>query len=182
MTGGGADIWTGADAFRFHYMTVTGNVTITARVGSINTNGGTLNTIAKAGVMIREKLTAGAKNAMMLVTPTASNGYRFQNRPTENGTTVRNFGGSATGTGWVRLSRVSNVIRSYYSSNGSTWTELFPVAGSTTPLTLTMTSAVEVGLAVTSHNTANTVTVDFDNVTFNPTQNPPARPGGARPT
>ena len=41
MTGGGADIWTATDAFRFHYMTVTGNVTITARVASMVTNGGT---------------------------------------------------------------------------------------------------------------------------------------------
>ena len=49
VTGAGADIQGAADAFRFVYVTVTGNCTIIARVASLQN----VNTWSKAGVMIR---------------------------------------------------------------------------------------------------------------------------------
>ena len=76
VSGSGADIWGTADAFQFVYQPLTGDGQIVARVTTVpNTD-----PWAKAGVMIREDLTAGARNAAVLVTP--SNGVAFQRRVT----------------------------------------------------------------------------------------------------
>ena len=74
--------------------------------------------------MMRENLTAGAQNAMALVTPTAANGYRFQNRPTAGGTTTdRRSPVSAAGAGWLRLSASATSSPPQFSTNGSDpWT------------------------------------------------------------
>jgi len=50
VNGGGADIWYTSDQFNYVYQSLTGDLTLTARVASQqNTDGW-----AKAGVMIRE--------------------------------------------------------------------------------------------------------------------------------
>jgi len=169
VTGGGADIWGTADAFRFHYMTVTGNVTLTAQVTSQQNT----DSFAKAGVMMRESLTAGpgARNVMTVLTPVAANGYRFQSRSTVGATTAKATSAVPQNTpGWVRIVRSGNNFTSFFSLNGSTWTQI----GGT--VTIAMPAAMEVGLAVSSHNAAALSTVEFANVTFNPPQTPPSPP------
>ena len=175
LEGGGTDIWNAADSFRFVYQTVAGNTSISAQVVSLeNTNG-----FAKAGVMMRETLAAGSKNVMALVTPTTANGYRFQRRIATNGTTDKVIAGTATGTGWVRLTRSGNSFSAFYSTNSTngsngTWTAIGPA------VTITMASSIEVGLAVTSHYVppapAVLATAEFNNVVFNPPITPPAPP------
>src|SRR3974390_7906 len=60
VSGSGADIWGTVDAFQFDYQSLTGDATITARVISqANTNAW-----AKAGVMIRETLSASSTEAL----------------------------------------------------------------------------------------------------------------------
>jgi uncharacterized protein YjdB/beta-glucanase (GH16 family) len=151
--GSGADIWGAADAFRFVSQTVTGDVTITARVASLgNTDGW-----AKAGVMVRETTAAGSTHAFTGVT--ASNGLAFQRRLTTGGQSEHTAGPAGTAPYWVRLTRVGNVISSFVSTTGTTWTQVGAA------VTITMTSSVQVGLAVTSHNNTVLSTATFDNVT-----------------
>ncbi len=70
----GSDIWSGADEFHFVYQPMTGNGEVIARLASLaNTD-----SWAKAGVMIRESLTAQSRHAMTAVS--AGNGYAFQRR------------------------------------------------------------------------------------------------------
>jgi len=157
VRGSGADVWGTADAFRFVYVSLAGNVTITARVTSIQN----VNSWSKAGVMMRSGLTAGAANMYMLTSPTATNGHRIQNRDTASGTTVST---QATGNGtapvWVRLVRSGNNFSAFYSSNGTTFTAVGPTRA------ITMASAIQIGLAVTSHSTTTTLAAGvFDNVT-----------------
>lgn len=150
--GSGADIWGTADGFRFVYQSLNGDGEIKARVVSqTNTDGW-----AKAGVMIRESLTAGSKHAFTCVTP--SNGLAFQRRASTDGTSDHTSGGSGTVPVWVRLVRSGNTFTSYRSSDGSSWTQI----GSAT---ISMASQVYVGLAVTSHNNSVTSTAVFENVT-----------------
>ena len=52
VTGSGDDIWNSADAFRFVYVTNSGNCTIVARVVSVQNIDGW----SKAGMMVRESL------------------------------------------------------------------------------------------------------------------------------
>jgi hypothetical protein len=74
------DIWETADAFRFAYVTATGNCTIIARVGGVQNT----DAWAKAGVMIRSSLAANAPNAFIAVTP--GNGVTWQYRTTAEAT------------------------------------------------------------------------------------------------
>src|SRR5204863_9349130 len=74
LEGSGADIWGTADAFHFVWQTLSGDGEIIARVGSLDNT----NAWAKAGLMVRDGLDAGAMQASVVVTP--SNGITFQRR------------------------------------------------------------------------------------------------------
>ena len=152
--GSGADIGGSADAFHYIYQPLNGDGTIIARIATQYNS----DPSAKAGVMIRETLTAGSKYAAVVITP--STGIIFQRRTATNGTTANT---TATGTQlvvpyWLKLTRTGNSLASYYSSDGLTWTS----GGSTS---VTMGSSVFIGLAVTSHSVFNsTATIDQVNL------------------
>ncbi|HYC86873.1 MAG TPA: alpha-amylase family glycosyl hydrolase [Chryseosolibacter sp.] len=151
VNGSGADVFDFADEFRFVYQQFSGNVTVTARVGSLTNT----NAWAKAGVMIRETLAANASNAAMLLTP--SNGFNFQYR---NGTGAGSTAaGNAGGTipNWVRITRSGNTLTGYRSTNGTTWTQ-------TGSVTITMPAAVYIGFFATSHNDGVVTAATFTNV------------------
>src|SRR6185436_13578064 len=63
VKGAGADVWGTADQFQFVYQPMTGNGQVTARVASLTNP----NAWTKAGVMIRNQLTAGSAHAFALV-------------------------------------------------------------------------------------------------------------------
>lgn len=167
VAGAGADIQGTADAFRFVYVPVTGNCTIIARVVSVQD----IDPWSKAGVMIRADLGAGAANAFVAVTP--GNGVTWQYRASTNGNTSYNNTGGLNAPYWVKLSRSGNTFAGYRSPDGAAWT----LQGSTT---ITVSSNVYAGLALTSHNSSSLCTAMFDNVTAPgwPTPLPPAIPGG----
>jgi regulation of enolase protein 1 (concanavalin A-like superfamily) len=152
--GSGADIGGSADAFHYIYQPLNGDGKIIARIVTQYNS----DPSAKAGVMIRENLTAGSKYAAVVITP--SNGIIFQRRTATNGTTANT---TATGSQfvvpyWLKLTRTGNSLATYYSSDGLTWTS----AGSSS---VTMGSSVFIGLAVTSHSVFNsTATIDQVNL------------------
>ena len=110
---------------------------------------------AKAGVMIRETLAAGSKQAGMFVS--AARGVAFQRRPTTGGTSVSTAGSLSAAPLWVKLTRAGSTVAAYESSDGATWT----LVGTDT---IAMAADVFVGLAVTSHTTAALATATFDGV------------------
>ena len=75
ITAAGADIWDRADQFHFVYQPISGNVEIVARVVSI----AYIDDWSKAGIMIRESLTASSRHASVFLSP--ANGFAFQRRP-----------------------------------------------------------------------------------------------------
>ncbi len=151
IQGSGADIWNSADAFRYVYQLLTGDVTITARVVSqSNTNVG-----AKAGVMIRAGLDAASVHAMSAVTPGCN--LVFQYRTATGGTTSNTTGPIGAAPYWVRMQRTGSTFSSFASVDGQTWIK----EGSAT---ITMPSQVYVGMIVTSHNNGTLGTGVFDNV------------------
>jgi enterochelin esterase-like enzyme/fibronectin type 3 domain-containing protein len=151
VTGSGDDIWNSADAFRFVYVTNSGNCTIIARVVSVQNIDGW----SKAGVMIRDSLDPGAANAFIAVTP--GNGVTWQYRSSDGGGCNNNTtGGSAPY--WVKLVCSGSTFTGYCSPNGTNWTQL----GSTTLTNVTSTAYI--GLAVTSHNNSSLCMAKFDNV------------------
>ena len=154
LNGSGADIYGTADEFRFAYQTVTGDVTITARVTSLTNT----NSHAKAVVMMRDGLAPGARNVAAVVTPTSSNGYRLQYRNAAGGSTVTTTGGNSAMPGYLRVKRVGNTFTAYSSSNGTSFTQIGA------PQTISMPSSIQVGLGVTSHNDGVIAGGGFDNV------------------
>jgi hypothetical protein len=86
----------------------------------------------------------------MVVTP--SNGMSFQFRSgTGYSTTTYQSAGKAAPY-WVRVSRTSNTVKGFLSSDGINWTQLGYSK------TIYMATNVYIGLCVSSHNT-NTLNV-----------------------
>ena len=171
VTGGGADIQGNGDAFRFVYVTATGNCTITARVPSVQNT----DPWSKAGVMIRESLNTNSANAFIAVTP--GNGVTWQYRSSAGGGTTYN---NTTGLGapdWVRLVRNGNTFTGYCSADGATWTQQGTAA-------FTIASTVYVGLALTSHNSLSLCAATFDNASAPNwlSSTPPPSPAGLSAT
>jgi regulation of enolase protein 1 (concanavalin A-like superfamily) len=151
VRGAGADVWGSADAFRYVWQPLHGDGDVVARVATVEN----VAAWVKAGVMIRERLTADSAQAFMLVS--AGKGLSFQRRVAMGGLSTSSSGGSGTAPVWVKLERRANVITAYQSADGVTWS----VVGSDT---FTMPSDVLVGLAVSSHDTTRLATATFDGV------------------
>jgi regulation of enolase protein 1 (concanavalin A-like superfamily) len=82
-------------------------------------------------------------------------------------TTAGSMPSIATATGltaprWVRMQRVGNSFRAYYSSNGTTWTQF---GGNKT---ISMATSAYLGQAVTSGTNSSLCTGTFSNVTATP--------------
>ncbi|WP_254274624.1 hypothetical protein [Haloarcula marina] len=155
LNGAGDDIYGSADHCHFAYEQVSGDTTIQTRV----TRQEATHDWAKAGVMIRDSLSADAKNAMMYVTPDnpSANGSRFQWRSSTGGSssnTDPNDGVNAPY--WVKIERVGDTLTGYNSRDGQSWTEIGSV-------TISMTDPY-IGLAVTSGLQGTLCTSNFDEV------------------
>jgi fibronectin type 3 domain-containing protein len=161
VTGSGDDIWNAADAFRFVYVTATGNCTIVARVTALQD----VDPWSKAGVMLRASLASNAANAFIAVTP--GNGVTWQYRSSTGGDSYNNTTTGLRAPYWVKLVRSGSTFTGSRSPDGVTWTQL----GTTT---FTIASTAYIGLALTSHNNSSLCMAAFDNVT---TPNWPTLPG-----
>ena len=138
VAGSGADVWGTADEFRFVYQQLTGDSTIITRVSSMEN----VNAWVKAGVMMRETLSANSKHAFMIMSP--GYGLAFQRRTATGGSTTHTDGGAKATPYYVGLKRTGNTFTAYKSVDGVSWT----VVGSQS---ITMASTIYVGLAVSSH-------------------------------
>jgi phosphatidylserine/phosphatidylglycerophosphate/cardiolipin synthase-like enzyme len=147
----GADVWGVADELHFASRTLTGDGSIVARVAAVDN----VDPWTKAGLMIRESLTAGSAHAFMLVTP--GKGLAFQRRISASGISTHSSGGIGTAPVWLKLTRVGQIVSAFRSTDGVTWT---PVASDTIALGPT----VHVGLAVTSHRDGRLAAATFDGV------------------
>lgn len=161
LQGSGADIGGTADAFRFAYQTLNGDNQF---IGRVVTQDAT-DPANKVGIMIRESLDPGARNAFVALSSGLGGGFQF--RSTTDGNTS---GFAASGTPaapyWVKLVKTGSIYSGWLSPNGLSWTQ----AG--TPVDLGFGaggSTAYVGQAITSHNNAvlSTATVDNYSQTIN---------------
>lgn len=149
---GGQDIWNVSDQFHFVHQQMTGDVDIRARVASLQNT----NSWAKAGVMIRNSLAAGAAHAFMALTP--DNGFAFQQRVTASGQSTHTAGAAGAAPAWVRLTRIGTTLEGYHSRDGVNWTSLGRV-------TIAMGQTIYVGLAVSSTNGSQRTVASLTDVT-----------------
>jgi Ricin-type beta-trefoil lectin domain-like len=152
INGSGSDIWGAADSFNYASQSVSGDVTVVARVATEENT----SSWAKCGVMFRESTDAGAAYVGLYVTP--SNGVSMQFRGATGAGAIdlaRQAG--PTAPYWVKLVRNGNIFTGYSSADGATWTQV----GSTN---VTMSSTATAGLAVCAHANTTLNTSTFDNV------------------
>jgi photosystem II stability/assembly factor-like uncharacterized protein len=161
LIGGGAGISGTADAFRFAYISLTGDGSITARVMSVPSDSPS-NHNAKAGVMIRDGLGAGAANVLMAISSSSANGAFFQYRATSGGATLTSLTRGVWSPYWVRLARSGNTFTAYYSADGAAWA----LVGT---ITIAMSATVEFGLAVTASDNNQLDISAFQNVSVTTT-------------
>ncbi len=151
MRGSGTDIAASADEFHYTYQPVSGNVTIVARVATLqNTHAS-----ARGGIMIRESLAANSRLAAMLLTPT--NGLAFHRRTVTGAHIASTAGPLVPAPYWVKLVRVGSTFTGSTSPDGVAWTP-------TGSVTVSMPSNVLIGLALTSHVNGTINTSTFDGV------------------
>ena len=160
VTGGGPDIWDTADGFHFVYQTRTGDVSIVARVVSMQYT----HDNAKASVMIRGSLAPSAHNAAMDMEPPGWPIFQWRDSLVD---TTQMFMPDTMGyplvsfPQWIRLDRKGDTLSGYYSDDGINWTwEASHV--------VILPTDVFVGLAVTSHRTDMLCTAVFDSVRIVP--------------
>src|SRR5262249_30055540 len=149
VPGAGSETDTGAtDGFHFVYQPLNGDGTIVARIASIQQNN------RRAGVMIRETLDAASANAFMeLFNGTAVFAYRSSTAAGPVSLTTP----SISVPYWVKLTRLGSRFTGYISPDGGSWTQV----GSAS---ITMSTSVYMGLAVTARDTSQVITATFDNV------------------
>jgi outer membrane protein assembly factor BamB len=160
VQGGGNDIWSVYDQFRYEWQTLAGDGTVSAHI-TAQTN---TDPWAKAGVMLRATTDGGSPYYAAFVTP--GNGITIQYRPTQGGFPAQ-LGIPGAVPAYLQVARwtdtrstpATEYFTTYTSPDGITWTE---VAGST--VNLNMTGSLLAGLAVTSHNAGFVSTATFDTV------------------
>jgi len=157
MSADGVDIWGTADEFRFAYKQLSGDGSIIATVKSILWVPGS-DDWSKGGVMIRDTLDAGAKNAFIAISTGAGDGATFQWRTSTGGSSSS----SRTLTGIsppasVKLVRQGNIFTGYVFLNGQ-WQQEGQSA------TVAMGNTVYIGLALTSHSVGETTVAKFSDV------------------
>ncbi|MFZ0826187.1 MAG: beta-galactosidase GalA [Verrucomicrobiia bacterium] len=154
VSGSGADIWGTNDAcqFVYVYVPISTNCDIRARVVSVQNTSGN----AKAAVMIRETLTAGSRQALADVEPTAGIEFLWRTNTGFNTTSATVAG--QTAPNWVRLTRTNNTFRAYWSPDGNAWTQIGA------PTNINMAVSAYAGLAVCAHNNTVLNTSVLDNV------------------
>ena len=150
ITGGGADLGGVNDQFQFSYQLRNGDFDFKVRLDSLSL----ADAWAEAGLVARENLTAGARSAGVLATPSISGAY-FQSRSTAGGVTALagSFPVNYPNT-WLRLKRVGDVFTGYAGFDGQNWTQLGTAS-------LALPAGIYLGFAVSSHNTNQLTTAAF---------------------
>jgi hypothetical protein len=147
----GADIWNQADAFHFVSQPLSGDVTLIARVVSLENT----NVWCKAGVMVRQSFDPDTVNVFMCLSPVGNVAFQWRLKPGAAEECVH--GSQSVPPYWVKLTRAGNLFTGYLSPEGKQWQKVGEH-------TVEMPRDVLAGLAVTSHNDAAATRAVMDNV------------------
>jgi hypothetical protein len=156
LTSTGTDIWGTNDTFNYLYQSMGTNGQIVALVGAMQGGG----VWAKAGVMIRETLDPGSRQAMMDVT--LNRGVYFQWRSTIGGESRQSRGANSAAPYWIKLVRSGDWIGGYASADGTNWSLVDWQTISN------LSEQVYIGLAVSAGSARGTAAALFDEVDIGP--------------
>jgi hypothetical protein len=160
---GAGDIWPGLtyDYSQFASTALTGDGEIVAELTSQtypNTSG------ARAGVMLRD--TSGSQSQFAGMLFLQSNTVDFMYRTTADTASTAVAVSGLSLPIWLKVVRSGNSFSGYYSTNGSSWTQVG------TTQTIAMAASIQAGLAVSSHDSSEVSTATFTNLIISPTLTP----------
>ncbi|MGN6370532.1 MAG: LamG-like jellyroll fold domain-containing protein [Phycisphaerae bacterium] len=161
MTGLGNDVWSNtADDAQFAYQAMTGDCAMVARV----TSSQVFTTSAKAGLMIRDSLSAAVSQRGWIGITDDTLMESYMNGWTET------WGGSNWAKRsqplppgipyWLKIERMGNLITTYSSQDGTSWAAIESSYYGNLPSTL------YIGLFVCAGATTSPTTATFDHVAF----------------
>jgi regulation of enolase protein 1 (concanavalin A-like superfamily) len=173
VTAGGADIWGNRDEFHFACIEMGGNFSLTAKLEALEM----ADPYTKAGIMLRAGSDPGAVHLMLFAfgdnkaRNKNNGGIEFQSRMMKYSDCTSVYPAQPLASPaefpvaypdvWLRLQRRDDVYEGFVSKDGEMWRRYcqhkMVIPG--TPL---------LGLAVTAHNAAKTVTARFSNVDYIP--------------
>lgn len=170
IVAGGVDIWEAEDQFHFVHKVMSGDFDVAVRVASFTP----AHLYSKAGLMIRETLTAASAHLMLVVfaddQPRNNNlgAYEMQFRATDGiqcqaiypatlPPAPPEFPATYPNT-WIRVARRDNLFTAYGSSDGKSWRRYAQYE-------LPLSKSVSVGPALTSHNADQEATASFRDYT-----------------
>jgi outer membrane protein assembly factor BamB len=167
VAGGGGDIWSTSDAFRYLWQTLPGDGSVSAQLTAQTAT----DPWAKAGVMLRESSDAGSPYYGVFMTP--SNGIAVQYRLTPGGITSQVVSPGAE-PAYLLVERYTDpstspatvYLTAFTSTDGAIWTAIPKSTIALSVLTLNLTGPLLAGLAVTSHTTGALSSVAFSGVTI----------------
>jgi len=150
----GSDIGGGQDSFHYVYRQVSGDFEAITQVSSLEATQGW----AKAGLMVREGLTASAVNYSTLLTK--DYGTAIISRSVEGEAASLSSISGASAPVWVKVVRQGNTLSSYTSANGIDWVYLSEEA-------INFSNTVFVGLAVSARDNTDLALVQFAQLQVN---------------
>ncbi len=154
VTGSGADVWGTADELHFLSREAVGNFDFSARMAFVDD----VDKWTKAGLMMRDGLSAHARHAFIIQTPRTERGVAFQRRPVTGGSSVHTAGPATAPPGFLRLVREGDVVSAYHKARVA---DSWMLIGTQTFTSLPAT--VRIGFAVSSHVDGTLATGYFDN-------------------
>ncbi|HEX2973678.1 MAG TPA: fibronectin type III domain-containing protein, partial [Tepidisphaeraceae bacterium] len=157
VRGSGGDIWNQGDEFRFVYQTLNGDGEIIARLDAfkgVTPEGAAQNGWAKAGVMLRASLEAGAVHASTLMAPnTTDQVLQFARRTATNGGSSDTSEAGYYPSLKIKMARVGNTFTaSWYDDYNETWMPVVDGEGNPVSYTINVPNQMYAGLAVTAHD------------------------------
>lgn len=154
INGSGSGMGGTADNFTYVYKAVTSDFTVTAHMANYTWtwNGD------KAGLVVRESLSAGAKSINLYQGETGNRFTMLQTRSATGGSTTTVGGNKFSFFPWYRIQRAGNTFTVSQSTDGLQW----GVIGTST---VTMGTCY-VGFGVCSGNTTSWANLTFENVTI----------------
>jgi regulation of enolase protein 1 (concanavalin A-like superfamily) len=156
VQGGGGDMWGTSDQMRMISEPQAYNGTVTAEVTSQSDT----DPWAKSGLEVRLTDSPSAPYYSVLVTP--GNGVVIQYRSQQNGETFQVTGVTGTAPVYLQIGRSGDTFTAYTSSDGVNWTA-FP--GSAVTISA-LSGTLLAGMVVCSHNTVESDTTVFDDVSI----------------
>jgi regulation of enolase protein 1 (concanavalin A-like superfamily) len=159
ITANGGDIWGSADAFHYMYQEMSGDAEAVVQLTELLGPG--TNAWAKGGIMIRETLDAGSRNAFVAITGGNGDGATFQWRPEpdDGSSSSRTLAGISPPAS-VKLVREGDTFTGYVLMDGE-WQQEGDSA------TVVMTDPVYIGLALTSHESGVMRTAKLNSLVIN---------------